>query len=153
MIPRTGTPPRPGLRHRLRPGAYAIVRHPRGLLLTEQSGPNGPVPELQLPGGGVDPGESALPALHREALEETGHRIRIVRRLGAFRRFTWMPEYRLRAEKLCTIYLADAGPRLGEAREPGHRAVILPAPEALHRLAVDGDRMWLARAMRMGWVA
>ena len=103
MIPRVGHAPQNGRRYTLRPGAYAILPRGPSLLLTCQMGP---VPDIQLPGGGIDPGESPLPALHREVMEEIGWRIARPRRLGAFRRFTYMPEYDLWAEKLCHVYVA-----------------------------------------------
>jgi 8-oxo-dGTP diphosphatase len=146
MIRRYGPPPRP-VPHRLRPGAYAVILDGRGRsLLTEQDDAAIGPPELQLPGGGIDPGEAPLAALHREVLEETGHRIRVVRRLGTFRRHTWMPEYRIHAEKVCHVYLARPGPRLGPPSEPGHRAVFVPAPEAAVLLGNAGDRAFLAAA-------
>ena len=72
MIRRFGEPPRSDLRYTRRAGAYALL--PRGghLLLTNQQNPG---PDIQLPGGGIDPGESPLVALHREVFEETGWRI------------------------------------------------------------------------------
>ncbi|UWQ22144.1 NUDIX domain-containing protein [Jannaschia sp. W003] len=152
MIPRHGPPPARGVRHRLRPGAYAILLGPRGLLLTEQTAEHGP--EIQLPGGGIDPGESALPALAREVLEETGHACRILCRLGAYRRFTWMHEYGFHAEKLCHVYLGRAGPRRGPPLEAGHRAVWMAPGAAAGRLASPGDaallRAWLARGGARG---
>ena len=100
MIRRVGHSPDPNVRYQLRPGAYAILPLRGGLLVTLQSEP---APEIQLPGGGIDPGESPLQALHREVFEETGWHIYAPRRLGAFRRFVFMPEYNMWAEKLCTI--------------------------------------------------
>lgn len=84
MIRRFGDRPEPGRRYILRRGVYAILPAGSRLLLTVQHQPH---PDLQLPGGGVDPGESPLSALHREVLEETGWRIAGARRVGAFRRF------------------------------------------------------------------
>jgi 8-oxo-dGTP diphosphatase len=52
-----------------RPGAYGVIMNYNQIMLTHQSIPE---PEIQLPGGGIDQGESALQALHRECLEETG---------------------------------------------------------------------------------
>ena len=40
----------------------------QNLLLTHQ---NAPEPEFQLPGGGIDPDEHPIKALHREVMEET----------------------------------------------------------------------------------
>ena len=100
---RYGEPPQPGRAYPDRPGAYAVIRDGGDVLVTEQAEP---VREFQLPGGGIDPGEGALRALHRECLEETGWRIRVLRRLGAFQRFAYLPEYGIWARKVCHIYLA-----------------------------------------------
>jgi len=128
MIPRVGEPVRAGQRYRRRPGAYAVLLRGDSVLLTHQQAPE---PEFQLPGGGIDPGEHPVGALHREVLEETGWRIMLQRRLGAFRRFTYMPEYDLWAEKLCTIYLGRPVLRLGPPSEAGHTAHWVPLSLAL----------------------
>lgn len=78
-------------------------------------------------------------------MEETGWRIAVTRQIGAFRRFTYMPEYDLWAEKLCTVYLARPVRRLGPPTEAGHKAVWLPVEEALALLGNPGDRGMLAR--------
>ena len=71
MIPRFGPPPE-RQSYRLRPGAYAVLIRGGSALLTFQHAPES---EYQLPGGGIDPGESPLAALHREVHEETGVRV------------------------------------------------------------------------------
>lgn len=142
MIRRFGEPAQHGRRYQIRHGAYALL--PRGdrVLLTLQSEPH---PEFQLPGGGIDPGESPLAALHREVMEETGWRIAPRRKLGTFRRFTYMPEYDLWAEKLCHIYLADPVRPHGPPTEKGHHALWMPAEEAAVRLGNPGDRHFVER--------
>ncbi|MCB1312173.1 MAG: NUDIX hydrolase [Sedimentitalea sp.] len=137
MIRRFGASPEPGRRYTRRVGAYALVPRGDALLLTCQSDPG---PELQLPGGGIDPGESPLAALHREVFEETGWSIAHPRRLGAFRRYVFMPEYGLWAEKICIVYVARPVLRQGPPTEPGHEAVWMPAGEAALRLGNPGDR-------------
>lgn len=141
MIRRYGKAVESGRRYRMRPGVYAIL--PRGgkLLLTFQEAPE---PEVQLPGGGIDPGEHRLPALHREVYEETGWSIAAPRRLGAFRRFTYMPEYDLWAEKICHIYLAHPVRRLGPPSEPGHTALWLSPKDAARTLGNAGDRAFVS---------
>lgn len=62
-----------------RPAAYAVVRSSRGLLLTELSPRTAVAGQWNLPGGGIEPRESPLEAVHREVGEETGQRIRDVR--------------------------------------------------------------------------
>ena len=145
MIRRFGEPPEPGRSYRLRPGVYAVLALGNAVLVTHQEEPT---PEFQLPGGGIDPGESPLHALFREVWEETGWTMAAPRRLGAFRRFTYMPEYDLWAEKLCTIYSARPVRRLGPPQEPGHSAHWLRWEEAVDRLANPGDRHFLIRAFR-----
>lgn len=137
MIRRFGEPVRNDKSYKMRHGAYAILPLRRNLLLTHQ---DKPTPEFQLPGGGIDAGESPLQALHREVFEETGWRIAAARRLGAFRRFTYMPQYGLWAEKLCHIYLARPARALGPPTEAGHMAVWMKPSEAANRLANEGDR-------------
>ncbi len=142
MTRRFGEAPEPGRRYTLRPGVYAILPRDGALLLTHQAEP---VPEYQLPGGGIDPGESPLRALHREVFEETGWRISRGRRLGALRRFTFMPEYDLWAEKMCTIYLAFPVRPLGPPTEPGHQAIWMPQKVAMDLLGNPGERHFVRR--------
>ncbi len=73
---RTELPPgvEPVVRQRL--AAYAWVESERGILASEFYRP-GPAGSWGLPGGGVDPGEEPVAAVHREVLEETGQRIEL----------------------------------------------------------------------------
>lgn len=144
MIRRHGEPVKAGQIYTRRPGVYAILLQGDHILATHQAAP---VPEFQLPGGGIDKGEHPIPALHREVLEETGWKIAVTRRLGAFRRFTYMPEYDLWAEKLCAVYLARPVRRLGPPTEAGHTAIWLPVEEAMIRLGNAGDRAMLASVL------
>lgn len=136
MIRRYGHSPKRDTRYVRRPGVYAILPRHGDLLLTHQADPHD---EIQLPGGGIDPGEHPARALHREVFEETGWRIGPPRRLGAFRRFTYMPEYDLWAEKICHIYLARPVRPHGPPIEAGHTALWIPALEAVPLLANEGD--------------
>ncbi len=115
------------------------------VLLTHQAAPE---PEYQLPGGGIDPGEAPLAALHREVAEETGWRIAAPRRIGAYRRFTFMPDYGVWAEKVCHVFAARAVRRTGPPTEAGHTAMLVAAPLALELLASEGDRAALAALLR-----
>ena len=136
--------------YRDRIGAYAVIAGwyggARGLLLVDQDG------ELQLPGGGIDPGESPLRALHREVAEETGWRIAAPHRIGTFQRFAWLPDYGYWARKVQLVYLARAVLRDGPPREPGHTPLWLPPAEAARRLDIAGDREMVRRAIAAGLV-
>ncbi|MEE4187599.1 MAG: NUDIX hydrolase [Roseobacter sp.] len=142
MIPRVGYAPDATQKYAPRPGAYAILPMGGGFLLTCQVTDT---LDIQLPGGGIDPGENPLRALPREVLEETGWRIAAPRRLGAFRRFVYMPEYDLWAEKICHIYVARPVFQIAAPTEPDHETLVLPAAEALSALGNDGDRLLLGR--------
>lgn len=145
MIRRFGSARVPGQHYMRRHGAYAIILRGQRVLLTYQAWPED---DWQLPGGGIDPGESVLQALHREVLEETGWRVAPLRRFGAFRRYCYMPEYDLWAEKICRVYLAKALRQVAPPSEPGHSAAWVPRSEAVVRLGNDGDRAFLAAAIR-----
>ncbi|MFN7224167.1 MAG: NUDIX hydrolase [Paracoccaceae bacterium] len=135
-----------GQRYCPRPGVYAVLLNGGRVLTTHQAEPK---PEFQLPGGGIDPGEHPVAALHREVFEETGWKIDIIHKMGFYRRFTYMPEYDKWAEKVCAIYLARPVLRLGPPSEAGHTAVWMSARQALDRISNDGDRAFLGRALRV----
>ena len=141
MIKRYGEPPEPNQNYEIRAGAYAILPRNGQLLLTWQGEPHN---EVQLPGGGIDPGESPIQALHREVFEETGWKISSPRRLGAFRRFVFMPEYDKWAEKICHIYRATPVLKLGPPSEPEHIPIWMSRHDALSTLFNEGDVAFLA---------
>lgn len=146
---RYGDWPAPGVRHRLRPGAYGIVAR-GGRVLIALNASRGE--EVALPGGGIDPGETAVRALHREAMEETGWRIRPLRRLGAYRRFTFMPDYGFHAEKICQVWLCAPGRRVAAPLEPDHHPVWVDAGFAAEALSVAGERAIFRAALRAGLI-
>ncbi len=142
MIPRVGEPVKSGKRYKVRPGAYAILERNGQVLLTRQADP---IPEVQLPGGGTDPGEQTLSALHREIAEETGWSAGRLRRVGAYRRFTYMPEYDLWAEKICHVFVGRPARLVGAPIEPGHTALWAEPEVAIDLVGSDGDRLFLQR--------
>ena len=134
---RFGDPPLVGKNYVSRPGAYVVLPLADRLLLTFQAGRN---QEFQLPGGGIDAGESPLAALHREVAEETGWRIAPMRRLTTYQRFVYMPEYSIWAQKICHIFVGRPIRSISQPTEPDHTAVWLPAQDALRVLASAADR-------------
>ena len=144
MIKRVGEPVRRDISYRLRPGAYALLVRDGEVLLTYQDEPE---PEFQLPGGGIDQGESTIPALRREIQEETGWHVGPLRRIGAFRRFTFMPEYDIWAEKLCQVYFGRPTLRFGDPTEVGHQPVWAHPELAANMVTNPGDRMFISRLL------
>ena len=146
MIRRFGTPPEGARRYKRRPGAYVALLRGDDILVTRQYLPETmDYPEIHLPGGGIDPGEHPIHALHREVYEETGWHIAAPRRLGAYRRFTYMAEYDLWAEKLCTIYVARPTLRIGPPVEPEHEALWMRKSQAVALMETEGDAYFLAQ--------
>lgn len=146
MMRRLGDQPEHGRKYHMRPGAYAILPLKHRVLLTAQidSTVSGGM-DIQLPGGGVDPGESPLQALHREVREEIGWAIAKPRRLGAFRRFVFMPEYDKWAEKICHVFVARPTRQISEPVEENHVTLVLSREDAAAKLANDGDSLFLHR--------
>ncbi len=130
---RLGERPDPNRSYWHRPGSYGIILSGTDALLT-MSFEDKPSP--QLPGGGIDPGEGPLTALHREVMEETGWRIAVERRIGAYQRFSYLPEYGRWAQKICAIYLCRPVIQIGDATEANHTALWSPI-ELLPELLID----------------
>ncbi len=144
MIRRYGEAPITGKHYRIRHGAYAVL--PRGgqVLMTWQGGIHN---EVQLPGGGIDPGESPIAALHREVFEETGWHISRPRKLGVFRRFAYMPDYDKWAEKICHIFLARPTICMGPPSEAEHTPIWMTKDIAIRELYNVGDAAFVARLL------
>lgn len=82
---------RVGRQGQLRPGASAIIfdQSRQSVLLTRRTD-NG---RWCLPGGGMDPGESADETCVREVLEETGLEVRVTRLIGIYTSPNILVEY------------------------------------------------------------
>lgn len=137
-----------GQRYEDRPGAYACIGDGAGNLLLAATTVRGE--EFLLPGGGIDAGEAPLQALHREVMEETGWRVGDVRRLGAFQRYVYMPEYDKWARKVCHIYLCRGIAKLADPTEPDHTPLWVPGELAVEHLSISGDRAFVAALLASG---
>ncbi len=145
MIPQYGEAPKTSEKYKFRPGAYVVLHRSGSFLLTHQK--TSEIDELQLPGGGIDPGENPIPALQREVIEETGWTISKPVKLGSFRRYVYMPDYHFYAEKVCHIYYARPVSKLGDPTEPGHTAIWMSGYDAASEISamVFQDRKILTR--------
>jgi 8-oxo-dGTP diphosphatase len=109
----------PNVQYTVRRAAYAVIlddRH-RVACVQEESG-------RFLPGGGLEPGESDVDAIHREVMEECGRSFDIVERSGAAVQFFISPRgepFELRA----VFFLGRFGP--GTALDMENAVEWLPA--------------------------
>ena len=148
---RIGEPWVAGRPYRDRIGVYGLLAgRDGGLLCVHQQGED--AAEMQLPGGGIDPGENPLAALHREVREETGWVIGAPRRFATFQSYVWLWDYRYWARKVHMIYFARTIHRLGPPLEAGHTPHWLAPGEAARVLDVEGDREMVRRAMAAGLI-
>ena len=70
-----------GREGKLRLGCSAAIRDEQGRVLLTKRADNG---QWCLPGGAMEPGESAAEACEREVFEETGLRVRVTRLVGVY---------------------------------------------------------------------
>ena len=130
------------IRYKRRVGAYGIISHKKELLLTEQITTDNNI-EVQLPGGGWNANESLIQALNREVLEETGWGIKVLKKEGIFQRLTYMPEYKIWAQKICHIYRCAATMRKTEHLEKNHRYVIMNKKKSLEKVVDTGFKYFI----------
>ena len=132
----------PKIKYQRRVGAYGIVFHKKKFLLTEQITSEGNI-EVQLPGGGSDKNEPPLHSLYREVLEETGWGIRVIKKEGVFQRFTYMPEYKIWAQKVCHIYICVATMQKTKKLEKTHFFTTMNKKKSLARLVDPGFKYFI----------
>lgn len=120
------------------------------LVRPKRSGPGGN-PEVRLPKGHIEPGESRMEAAAREVAEEAGvSGLDIVADLGHQTvAFDWKGRQTIRDESCYLMVLSD-GARLGEPEKQFER-LWLSWDEALARVTFDAERVWIRRA-RAAWV-
>jgi len=125
-------------------GAVVLV-----LLLPAQLGPDGQ-PEVRLPKGHIEPGESRPQAAVREVSEETGlSDLEIVADLGWQRvEFDFGSRHVVRDESYFLMVVPDAAQ--AAPAEPQFRPFWLSWDEALAQTSYEPEREWIRRA-RQAW--
>ncbi len=138
----------PGLTYRPRTGAYGILLKD-GRIACAQIGYSRF--SYDLPGGGVDPGETPEQAVRREYLEETGLEVTVGALVAEFNHY-WIHEDGTPYNNHCLIYeTALKAERPSAKTEADHELIWLPPLEVIKRLKNEGYAwamvLWLRREM------
>src|SRR5262249_12628699 len=125
-----------GCRYTVRPSAYAILRDDddRIAIVREDKG-------WFLPGGGIEPGETAEQALIREIQEECGFTVRLGRIVASATQIVHSPAGHTGVDKHSTFFDA-AIVAAGAPTEPGTETAWVSRQEAVRRLAHQSHR-WI----------
>jgi 8-oxo-dGTP diphosphatase len=131
----------PGATYRLRPGSYGIIRDERRNVAIVAT-PVG----IFLPGGGEDPAETPEQALIREAREECGFSVRVLRPIGVADEFVYSAVDQAFYRKRGTFFEAavEPGPRVEP--EPAHELRWVSVDDAFALLSLGSQRWALALA-------
>lgn len=121
------------------PPSVAIVAapDPRAVVLIENARPATGETLLEVPAGGVDPGETAEEAAHRELREETGFSARAMRPIGSF---YLAPGY---SSELMTVFFAE-----GLTGGPAHQQ-LMPDERIQVRVTSVAEAMEAVRTSRI----
>ena len=117
--------PEPGKCYDVQDCAYAVIPDGNGMLGVVRT-PKG----IMLIGGGIERNETAIDALSRETIEETGRTIRIVSRLGLATQYVnnrAKGKYRL---KRAVFFVAEIFAQSAKPVDLDHEFLWLPAQEA-----------------------
>ena len=120
---------------RERPGAYAVIVDDRWRVAVVRVGA-----EVFLPGGGIEPGETAEEAMRREVREETGLEVDGISPLG--HAADWgRPGSRVK--RIASFFVCRPA-AVGTPTEPDHLLEWLAGSKALAALTLPSDQ-WVTR--------
>jgi 8-oxo-dGTP diphosphatase len=129
-----------GIEYALRPGGYSIVKGPGGTIAVASTSRG-----YFLPGGGQNGDESPEAAAVREATEECGLRIRILRCLGVADELVYALDEETYFRKRCTFFTAELVRQEG-CGEADHHLVWITADVARAQLEHGSQRWAVAEA-------
>ena len=131
----------PGRDYVYRPSAYVIVRDASGSVAVVRT-PRG----CFLPGGGIDPGESAEDAVHRETREEAGLLLAALVQLGRARELVRSIDHDDVWYEKASTFFASSVAGTAASSEHDHELLWMSHEAALAALTPDSHRWALERA-------
>jgi 8-oxo-dGTP diphosphatase len=123
-----------GCHYRVRPSAYAILRDSGGLVAIVREGRG-----WFLPGGGVEPGETAEQAVVREVREECGFTVRVGRVVASAIQIVHSPAGHSGVDK-DSVFFEAAVEVAGTPTQVGTEVVWMTREEAARRLSHASHR-------------
>ena len=124
-----------------RPGSYGILvnQDEQICIIRAFSG-------FTLPGGGAAPHEDPIDTLHREVIEETGFKIRILKEIGVAEQFLHAVEEGY-FRKICHYFLCSHDGLISSESEVDHEVLWYSQSESLHKIEKESSHGW---ALRIG---
>ena len=130
-----------GVVYSARPGGYAVITDQEGRIALVHT-PKG----YFLPGGAIEPGETAEDAAIRETLEETGLRIKVLKHLGRADQLVYKKSQAKYFRKECEFYLAEVVPGDSGPGEADHILEWMPRNGARQTLSHESQIWAVERA-------
>lgn len=133
----------PGVQYKDRIGSYAVIRNEKGLFALADVGGS-----YFLPGGAIESGEAFEQATIREAVEEIGAVISIIRKIGEANEYLYQESSNTYFYKIQTFFEAKIEKIIGSGSEPDHKLVWSTLEEARPHMRQE-SHVWAMEQLKL----